>query len=600
MKNTHTFQSLATVFVQFLFIVICFNSTLYGQGLPPFVVNGNASQLSAECYQLTPEASTQAGSIWSETQIDLTESFEAEARLYLGCANPISCFEDADDGADGIVFAFQPISTSVGSSGGGMGISGVTPSLFIEFDTYPNGGSGDPAYDHISMGKNGDVSHLSANSLTTFVPMIDATTNAEDCNEHILNVSWDATTQTMSVYFDCNLKLTYTADIVSEIFNGDPNVFWGFTSATGACTNEQRVCINIPPTFQTNDTTICAGESVQLYAPDNGFSYLWTPDVGLTNASIFNPVATPDVTTTYHVAVSNSCDLIREFEVTITVNQVPYSVLDTAICAGEMLIVGNNIYIEPGTYIGTFDMPNGCDSIVETHLALLPNASYSISAAICVGTTYILPDLTEVSASGIYTITIPSATGCDSTITVDLTVNNPDCNDNDCTTDDVLNTATCTCEHSPISPPDCNDNDCNTSDSYNTTTCTCEHSPISPPDCNDNDPTTADSYNSTTCTCEHTPITFNSLVIPSAFSPDGDNLNDELRPLSSTTITGTFRIYNRWGQLVFETSDVTVGWNGKYNGRPQEIGVYVYWLEYATTNAPTELKTVRGNVTLIR
>lgn len=570
--NIIRFSRTPTILLTLLGIVGYWDIPLYSQDLPPFAINGNASQLSANCYRLTPEAPTQAGSIWSESQINLTQSFEAEAHLYLGCTNPISCFEDSDDGADGIVFAFQPISTSVGSNGGGMGILGITPSFFIEFDTYPNGDSNDPLYDHIAISKNGDTNHLSTNSLTAAVPMLDATTNAEDCNEHVLNVRWNADTQTMSVYFDCALKLTYTGDIVNEIFNGDPNVFWGFTAATGGCDNEQRVCISIPPTFQTNDTTICAGESVQLNAPDNGTFYLWTPADGLTNPTLPNPIATPDVTTTYHVAVSNSCDFVSEFSVTINVNPVPSTELDTTICEGEMLFIGANIYIESGTYIATFDLPTGCDSLVTTHLTVLPNSEEIIETSICAGASYILPNFTEVNQSGTYTAILASQNGCDSTITVNLTVNNPNCDDNNCNTEDTLNAADCTCTHTPLPAPDCNDNDI----------------------------ATLDSYNADLCTCIHTPLELKTLVIPSAFSPNGDNINDEFGPIASTPISGLLRIYNRWGQLVFETQDLTVGWNGKHKGSIQELGVYVYLLEYSETANPNEVKLIKGNVTLIR
>ncbi len=65
--------------------------------------------------------------------------------------------------------------------------------------------------------------------------------------------------------------------------------------------------------------------------------------------------------------------------------------------------------------------------------------------------------------------------------------------------------------------PICNDNDCNTDDFLNSDTCECEYLPITPPDCNDNNPLTADVYNPDTCLCEHDmPETI--LLLPNALA----------------------------------------------------------------------------------
>lgn len=68
-----------------------------------------------------------------------------------------------------------------------------------------------------------------------------------------------------------------------------------------------------------------------------------------------------------------------------------------------------------------------------------------------------------------------------------------------------------------------------------------------------------------------------TVFVPSAFTPNGDGLNDIIRPI----IVGTekfyyFSVYNRWGQLLFSTSKIADGWNGIYNGRQQPSGTYVY------------------------
>ncbi len=89
------------------------------------------------------------------------------------------------------------------------------------------------------------------------------------------------------------------------------------------------------------------------------------------------------------------------------------------------------------------------------------------------------------------------------------------------------------------------------------------------------------------------------IMIPGAFSPNGDGLNDILRVLGNTAKLEGFRfsIYNRWGGQIFYTEDKRKGWDGYYKGVPAQIGTYVYMLEYSILGKPYMLK---GDVHLIR
>ena len=74
-----------------------------------------------------------------------------------------------------------------------------------------------------------------------------------------------------------------------------------------------------------------------------------------------------------------------------------------------------------------------------------------------------------------------------------------------------------------------------------------------------------------------------NIYIPNAFSPDGDGLNDEFKVIGNSDNISTFHmyIYDRWGTLVFESSDISAGWDGKYKGNPSPTGAYVYKVEYS-------------------
>ena len=94
-------------------------------------------------------------------------------------------------------------------------------------------------------------------------------------------------------------------------------------------------------------------------------------------------------------------------------------------------------------------------------------------------------------------------------------------------------------------------------------------------------------------TCER-----DSVVFPSAFTPNGDNMNDVYGPVYYGPVDDyQFHIYNRWGQLVFETTDNTKGWDGNYKGKPQPQGVYTY---FATFTAYGKSKAREGSFFLFR
>ncbi len=86
--------------------------------------------------------------------------------------------------------------------------------------------------------------------------------------------------------------------------------------------------------------------------------------------------------------------------------------------------------------------------------------------------------------------------------------------------------------------------------------------------------------------------------VPTAFSPNGDGNNDILRVRGSGIETINLRIFNRWGELVFETNDEHTGWDGNYNNKEQPVDAYAYVLNVSFVDGSTLYK--KGNVTLIR
>ncbi len=252
-----------TLFVVFFFV---FNG-LFAQ----YTVNGFAAQLSCNEYRLTQAANGQNGSVWNNNKINLTQSFDFKFDVFLG--------DNDSPGADGIAFVLQPISTSVGSVGGGLGYQGIAPAVGVTLDTYPNAGDNDPAFDHIAVQLNGNLVHNTANNIAGPVQIKTGVNNVEDRQWHALRVVWDAPAQRLTVYFDGELRLTTIKDFVTDVFAGNPLVFWGFTGSTGGENNYQgfktalnpafvftpgqKRCVNEPITFK--DSTISFTNIVKFY-----------------------------------------------------------------------------------------------------------------------------------------------------------------------------------------------------------------------------------------------------------------------------------------------------------------------------------------------
>lgn len=277
-----------------------------------FVMNGNATALGGDCYQVTPGVTWQNGAFWSNTQIDLNTSFDLQFSLNLGVNDSL--------GADGVVFVLQRLGSSViGASGGGMGYSSFGTSLGIEFDTFYNPEYNDPLYDHIAIELNGVVDHYTLENIGLPVQMSSTNSNTEDGLDHIVGIQWNASTQTISVYFDCQLRVQASYDLLNNVFAGMSNVFWGFTGATGTLYNQQTICA-IPNAMEIDAVDICPGSSTVLSA---GASidgvYSWTPVSFLSNSTSATPTATPPATTVYQVTYKDLCNVTKVKQVTVTV-----------------------------------------------------------------------------------------------------------------------------------------------------------------------------------------------------------------------------------------------------------------------------------------
>lgn len=315
-----------------------------------FQLNGNGGQadLGNDCYQLTQASNNQYGSAWWRKKADLNQDFDLTVNLNFGTKD--------GNGADGIVFAFQNVCTSSGGGGGGIGINGVTPSLFVEFDTWQNGNYNDPVFDHVAIMKNGDVTHNSANQLAAPVGIEAGNPNVENGQDYLVHILWTHADSTLKVFVSNNLRISYTGNVVANIFSGNPYVYWGFTAATGGSNNLQKFCMVSSPTntVKLNDAAICIGGSYQASLPGYS-SYNWAPNTNISNTTTSTPVLTPTNSTTYFVTVTDACNNQQTDSIRITVNPLPNTQLTlpfSTICTGTTVVTLSGGSPINGTYTG--------------------------------------------------------------------------------------------------------------------------------------------------------------------------------------------------------------------------------------------------------
>ena len=246
--------------VSFLTLLAFSALTSYSQ----YTTTGSAS-LMAGCneFEVTPNNSNLTGSFYGNTQIDLNTNFSLLWKVKFGCDN---------FGGEGMAFMFQPGPWAQGNGDYEMGYGGLLNTLAVEFDTRDNQGSGqvanwDIAGDHISLMQNGNIFHNSADCLTGLPldPISTFTGDVEDCDFHLVEIAWTAgATQTIDVYVDGGLSLTYTGDMITNSLGGNNMVFYGWTGSTSTIvgfSNHQTVAVALCPDFTISPTN-CPGQPI--------------------------------------------------------------------------------------------------------------------------------------------------------------------------------------------------------------------------------------------------------------------------------------------------------------------------------------------------
>jgi hypothetical protein len=185
-----------------------------------------------------------------------------------------------------------------------------------------------------------------------------------------------------------------------------------------SATASQTVSVTTSPTANISGVVqLCSGQSATLTA-NGGNTYTWGNNLG-NNAAI---TILPTTTTTYTVTATVGANCSATASQTVTVYQPGASQVSATICSGNSYSFNGVSVTTSGSYKDTLQTIHGCDSIVTLSLTVSPALTASRTQTICAGSSYLFNGL-QLTTGGTFADTMQNANGCDSIITLTLIVN---------------------------------------------------------------------------------------------------------------------------------------------------------------------------------
>ncbi len=371
-----------------------------------------------------------------------------------------------------------------------------------------------------------------------------------------------------------NLSCTYCADPVA--FPDSTTIYWIETFTEEGCLLQDSVMVTVLTQADISagrDVFLCKGGIIELSGMGTG-EINWSPNINLSDPSSLNTTVSPTSTTTYRLSLTQDVCELTDSVVVNVVDETSIDVSGADICHGDTisLVVTGNADVYEWSSPESLSNPNGpfTDAFPSTttiytvigNLTNCPADTASVVVNVDEGPvvslnefTYALPDLPliiepTVDTTSNYQYSWFPAEGLSCTECLRPIVDSAF----------IGNTYTLLVT----------DMDTGCEKELQTTTATL----VSCPD--------------------------ELLWVPSAFSPNEDGRNDQLKVISSTlNEIKSFQIFDRWGALVFRTDDMRFGWDGEMKGEKMPIGVYVFFVE-ATCPVNNLPILIKGDVTLVR
>lgn len=321
------------------------------------------------------------------------------------------------------------------------------------------------------------------------------------------------------------------------------------------------------------DSTICFGSSITLLPQTNAQTdtFKWTPAAGLNYDTVKNPLASPNDTTKYYLTAKwGVCRRTDSITINILHKPIANAGNDTTICYKTNATLSGSASNLSGTVNYSWSPPDSLNN---------PNAASTLA---------------RIDTSRKFTLTVTDNYGCNFSVTDSMWVNmmpplvvfaGNDTNAILGREHQLLASGGTNYVWSPAGPLN-NPFIANPlaklyNDTYFTVTVTDAIG------CTDDDDVFIKVYEGP------------NYYLPNAFTPNGDGLNDVFRPIPvGIQSTEYFRIFNRFGELMFQTNKWLDGWNGTYKGKKATGGTYVWMIKGIDKNG--KVVEMRGTVILIQ
>ncbi len=403
-----------------------------------------------------------------------------------------------------------------------------------------------------------------------------------------------------------------------------------YVKTTDACGGVFRDTVNVRPrSIETisigPDRNKCNNDTIHLSMPDNFISYGWLPNYNISSINAQMVTVNPFTNTTYYARAEKSPGCFSFDTVHITVYNSPIINLgkDTSICLGQSLNfdagTGFTNYLwsngsltqqinvnTTGTYYVNATTINNCiskDTIILRQVYALPIVQLNHSTELCIGSSkifdggifasYLWQDNSThrtftANNLGIYYVTVTDIHNCKASDTARITSSLP-------LPTDFLPLDTAICNYSIISLQATSSfANYMWSNGIINAKVVIDKPGLYWLEVKDNKGCIGrDSIKVLLKQC------MNGLFVPNAFTPDGNGKNDRLKALLFGNISSVeFNIYNKYGQLLFRTTDINQGWDGIFKGIAQKSGTYVWTCKFAIDSSP--IIQQQGTVILIR
>lgn len=356
-----------------------------------------------------------------------------------------------------------------------------------------------------------------------------------------------------------------------KVFPASDTTYYVTFTDTEKCTNIDSVRLRVKRNLSIsagNDTTICSGDPVFLHGTsDDQYAYAWYDNADTVIATTLQAQASPVQNETYTLkATLGSCVADTSMHVKAVPYPVPYAAPDTNICYGDKIQLrgGGGAFYQwfPGTGLS--------DSAIASPIASPRDTTiYTLTVRDTLG----CPKPVDTSILVGVIPPVPAFAGNDTIITTGETFQLHATGGND-----YLWSPSTGLSDPNISDPVVNGN----KDIEYVVKVTQE-------------PEGCFAYDSIHVRYIIGP----DIYVPSAFTPNGDGMNDIFRPIPvGITHIDYFRVYNRWGQMVFQTTQYMKGWDGTFHGKPCDEGGYV-WMVRGEDEKGRSIEK-KGTVLLIR